>query len=197
MSHSNDADFEQSQIPDSRYLEFIELLIDKSIKRLKSKSYKPKIQDALRAIRLKHKVFKDSEVERSETHRAEKTFWQEIESMRNEVLSDFDPECDPVDFRMQITRTIIGLKPLVTNGILPIKTITDAFNRKRSQESQSQDPKLKFTYARIGRILSNLGFQKAKTPNGCSAIIWDEKLLPQDADINIHNSLQENELEEK
>jgi hypothetical protein len=189
MSHSNDADSGQSQIPDSRYLEFIELLIEKSIKRLKSKSYKPKIQDALRAIRLKHKVFKDSE--------AEKTFWQEIDAMRNEVLSDFDPEDDPVDFRLQITKTIIGLKPLVTNGILPVKTITDAFNQKRSQERQSQDPKLDFTYARIGRILSNLGFQKAKTPNGCSAIIWDEKLLPQDADINIHNSLQENELEEK
>ena len=174
---------------DSRYLKFIELLIEKSIKRLKTKSYKPKIQDALRAIRLKHKVFKDSE--------SEKTFWQEIDAMRNEVFSDLDPEDDPVDFRVQIIKTIIGLKPLVTNGILPVKTITDAFNQKRSKESQSQDPKFKFTYARIGRILSNFGFQKAKTPNGCSAIIWDEKLIPQETDINIRNSLQENELEEK
>jgi hypothetical protein len=44
---------------------------------------------------------------------------------------------------------------------------------------------------------SNMGFRKTKPPSGCSAISWDEKLLPQDADINIHNSLQENELEAK
>jgi len=182
MSHLNDSDSGQSQIHDSRYLEFIELLIDKSIQRLKSRTYRPKIQDALRAIRLKHKVFKDSE--------AEKTFWQEIEDMRNEQFSEFDPEVHPVDFASQITRTIIGLKPLVKNGILPVKIITDTFNQNRSKESQ-------FTYSRLGRILSTMGFQKAKTPTGCSAIIWDDQLLHPDTDINIHNSLPVNELEEK
>jgi hypothetical protein len=182
MSHLNDSDFVQSQMHDSRYLEFIELLIDKSIKRLKSKSYKPKIQDALRAIRFKHKVFKDSE--------AEKIFRQEIESMRNELFSDIDPGVDPLDFLSQINKTIIGLKPLVVNGILPVKIITDSFNQNRSKESQ-------FTYSRLGRFLSKMGFQKARTPTGCSAIIWDENLLPHDSDINIHNSLSENEMPEK
>jgi hypothetical protein len=44
---------------------------------------------------------------------------------------------------------------------------------------------------------SNMGFRKTKPPSGCSAITWDEKLILQDADINIHNPLQENELEVK
>jgi len=70
----------------------------------------------------------------------------------------------------QIENTIIGLKQHVKNGILPVKTITDTFNQGRSKESQ-------LTYSRLGRILSAMGFRKAKTPSGCSAIIWDEKLL--------------------
>jgi len=167
---------------DSRYLKFIELLIDKSIKRLQSKSYKPKIQDALRAIRLKDKVFQTSE--------AEKFFWQEIETIRNEELPKLYPETEPLDLESQITNTIVGLRYLVTNGILPVKTITDTFNQGRSKESQ-------LTYSRIGRILSAMGYRKAKTPNGCSAIIWDDQLLTQNTDSNVHNSLPDNCLEEK
>ncbi len=190
MNHSTDldpesnrkADSESSRSEDSRYLKFIELLIDKSIKRLQSKSYKPKIQDALRAIRLKDKAFQTSE--------AEKFFWQEIEAIRNEELPKLYPETEPLDLESQITNTIAGLKYLVTNGILPVKTITDTFNQNRSKESQ-------LTYSRLGRLLSTMGFRKAKTPNGCSAILWNDQLLTQDADKNIHNSLQENELEEK
>jgi hypothetical protein len=182
MNHLIDQDPESSRTEDSRYLKFIELLIDKSIKRLQSKSYKPKIQDALRAIRLKDKVFQTSE--------AEKFFWQEIDAIRNEELPKLYPETEPLDLESQITNTIAGLKCLVTNGILPVKTITDTFNQSRSKESR-------LTYSRLGRILSAMGFRKAKTPSGCSAIIWNENLLPQDTDINIRNSLQQNELEEK
>jgi hypothetical protein len=182
MNNPIDLDPESSRTDDSRYLKFIELLIDKSIKRLQSKSYKPKIQDALRAIRLKDKVFQTSE--------AEKSFWEEIEAIRNDELPKLYPATEPLDLESQITNTIAGLKYLVTNGILPVKTITDTFNQNRSKESR-------LTYSRLGRLLSTMGFSKAKTPNGCSAIIWDEKLLPQDTDINIHNSLQENELEVK
>jgi len=190
MNHSTDldpesnrkADSESSRSEDSRYLKFIELLIDKSIKRLQSKSYKPKIQDALRAIRLKHKVFQASE--------SEKIFWDEIEAIRQEELPKLYPEPEPLDLESQITNTIAGLRYLVTNGILPVKTITDTFNQNRSKESQ-------LTYSRLGRLLSTMGFRKAKTPNGCSAILWNDQLLTQDADKNIHNSLQENELEEK
>jgi len=182
MNHPIDQDPETNASVDSRYLKFIELLIDKSIKRLQSKSYKPKIQDALRAIRLKGKVFQTSE--------AEKFFWQEIETIRNEELPKLYPETEPLDLESQITNTIAGLKYLVTNGILPVKTITDTFNQSRSKESQ-------LTYSRLGRLLSTMGFRKAKTPNGCSAIIWNDQLLAQDAGINIHNSLHQNELEEK
>jgi len=128
--------------------------------------------------------------ERSETHRAEKFFWQEIEAIKNEELPKLYPETEPLDLESQITNTIAGLKYLVTNGILPVKTITDTFNQNRSKESQ-------LTYSRLGRLLSTMGFRKAKTPNGCSAILWDDQLLSQDTDTNAHNSLPENCLEEK
>jgi hypothetical protein len=182
MNHPIDQDPEFNPSQDSRYLKFIDLLIDKCIKRLQSKSYKPKIQDALRAIRLKDKVLQTSE--------AEKFFWQEIEAIRNEELPKLYPQTEPLDLESQITNTIAGLRYLVTNGILPVKTITDTLNQNRSKESR-------LTYSRIGRILSAMGFRKAKTPSGCSAIIWDDQLLPQNTDINTHNSLQENEPEEK
>jgi hypothetical protein len=190
------ADDESSRSDDSRYLKFIELLIDKSIKRLQSKSYRPKIQDALRAIRLKHKVFKVSE--------AEKIFWQEIEAIRNEELPKLYPETEPLDLESQITETIRELKHHVTNGILPVKTITDTFNQGKSKESQSQDPEFGLTYSRLGRLLSAMGFRKTKTSNGSSAIIWDDQLLlwltsshTQDTNSSVHNSLPENCLEEK
>jgi hypothetical protein len=182
MNHPIDPDPETKASEDSRYLKFIELLIDKSIKRLQSKSYKPKIQDALRAIRLKDKVFQTSE--------AEKFFWQEIDAIRNEELPKLYPETEPLDLESQITNTIAGLRYLVTNGILPVKIITDTFNQGKSKESR-------LTYSRIGRLLSAVGYKKAKTPNGCSAIIWVDQLLPQNTDSNVHNSLPENRLEEK
>ena len=182
MNHPIDQDPETNPSEDSRYLKFIELLIDKSIKRLQSKSYKPKIQDALRAIRLKDKVFQTSE--------AEKSFWEEIEAIRNDELPKLYPATEPLDLESQITNTIAGLKYLVTNGILPVKTITDTFNQNRSKESR-------LTYSRIGRLLSTMGYRKARTPNGCSAILWDDQLTTQNTDSNVHNSLSDNCLEAK
>ncbi|MGB8657870.1 MAG: hypothetical protein WCE90_08825, partial [Candidatus Zixiibacteriota bacterium] len=165
MNHSIDLDpesnrrahSESSRSNDSRYLEFIELLIDKSIKRLQSKSYRPKIQDALRAIRLKHKVFKDSE--------AEKSFWDEIEAIRQEELPKMYPESkpEPLDLESQIIHTIKGLKYQVVNGTLTVKTITDYFNYGKSNERR-------LSYSRLGRLLSGMGFRKTRTSNGCSAI---------------------------
>ena len=187
MNHIFDTEDEGQ---DSTQLKFLETLIDKLIKRLEEDSYKPKVQDALKAIQLKQKVAKTSEVERSETHRAEKLFWQEIEAIRNEELPKLYPETEPLDLESQITNTIAGLKYLVTNGILPVKTITDTFNQNRSKESQ-------LTYSRLGRLLSTMGFRKAKTPNGCSAILWDDQLTAQNTDSNVHNSLPDNCLEEK
>jgi len=141
-------------------LKLLEILIDKSIKRLEEDSCEPKIQDALKAIRLKQKVVKTSE--------AEKIFWQEIGRIRREELSGSCPEpIQPTDLEAQILNTIIGLKDQVKNGILPVKTITDTFNQGKSKESR-------LTYHRIGRLLSTMGFRKAKTQNGFSAIIWDD-----------------------
>jgi len=149
----------------------LETLIDKIIKRLEDDSFEPKIRDALRAIKLKQEVLKTSE--------AEKFFWQEIESIRSEVLPKLFLET--INLEDQIQKTILGLRHEVINGILPVKTITDTFNQGRSKESQ-------LTYHRIGRLLSTMGFRKAKTQNGSSAIIWDDRLLSSSTFSNTLNS---------
>jgi len=158
MNHIFDAEDEGQ---DSTQLKFLKTLIDKLIKRLEDDSYKPKVQDALKAIQLQQKVAKTSQ--------AEKIFWEEIEAIRQEELPKLYPE-EAVSLESQIQNTIIGLKHLVKNGILPVKIITDTFNQGRSKESQ-------LTYRRIGGLLSSMGFRKAKTHAGTYAILWDDNLL--------------------
>ena len=179
MNHIFDTEDEEQ---DSAQLKFLKTLIDKLIKRLEDDSYKPKVQDALKAIQLQQKVAKKSQ--------AEKIFWDEIEAIRQEELPKLYPE-EAVSLESQIQNTIIGLKHLVKNGILPVKIITDlktqnsgTFNQGRSKESQSQDPEFGLTYRRIGGLLSSMGFRKAKTHAGTYAILWDDKLLSQNTFSN-------------
>ena len=67
-----------------------------------------------------------------------------------------------------ILEVIIDLGDEVDRGILPVKRITEVFNDDRSE-------KLQVTPQKIGRRLSAMGFKKAKTSSGTSAILWDEK----------------------
>ena len=159
MNHIFDTEDEGQS---STQLKFLKTLIDKLIKRLEEDSYKPKVQDALKAIQLQQKVAKTSE--------AEKFFWQEIEAIRNDELPKLYPQSNNLE--AQIENTIIGLKQHVKNGILPVKIITDTFNQGRSNESQ-------LGYRRIGQLLSTMGFRKAKTHAGTYAILWDDNLLSQ------------------
>jgi len=157
MNHPIDTD---DKIEDPNYLKVLDILIDKSIKRLEDKSYKPRIRDALKAIQLKQVAVKTSE--------SEKIFWELIESIRRDELKKLYPQT--LNLESQILKTIIGLKQQVKNGILPVKTITDTFNQGKSKESR-------LTYHRIGRLLSSMGFRKAKTHAGTYAILWDDNLL--------------------
>ena len=68
----------------------------------------------------------------------------------------------------QILKVVTGLKEEIKRGILPVKTITDKFNDDKSD-------KFKKSYQKIGRRLDALGFEKSRTSNGGSAIIWDDK----------------------
>jgi hypothetical protein len=160
-------------------LMLLDLLIQKIIKKLEENSYEPKVQDALKAIQLKQRLVKTSE--------AEKTFWQLIDDIRSQELGPASlktqnsgnelPEStgserseskdQPESVMAQILRTIIGLKEEVKRGMLPVKTITDSFNQGKSVECQ-------FTYARIGRILSAMGFAKGKVGSN-SGILWDQE----------------------
>jgi hypothetical protein len=167
-------DSESCRREEPKDLRLLEILIDKSIKRLEEDSCEPKIRDALKAIQLKQKVAKTSE--------AEKTFWQLIDDIRRQELGPTANELaeskDKHEFcvlrsenlEAQILNTIMGLKEQVKNGILPVKTITDTFNQGKSKESR-------LTYPRIGRLLSTMGFRKAKTGRGASAILWDEDFI--------------------
>jgi len=67
----------------------------------------------------------------------------------------------------QILLVLDSLRDQVTRGILPIKEITASFNEGKSEEAC-------FSFQRMGRKLSSLGFGKGKTGEGASAIIWDE-----------------------
>ena len=171
MNRPIDADPESGPTADSKHLKFLEILIAKIIKRLEDNSCQPKIRDALKAIQLKQEVAKTSE--------AEKFFCQEIESIRRYELPKFYRQS--VNLEDQIQSTILGVKRKVTNGILPVKIITYTFNQGRPKESR-------LTHQRIGRLLSTMGFEEAKTQNGSSAIIWDDKLFSQNAFSNAHNS---------
>jgi hypothetical protein len=158
-----DPEFSPRQEP--KDLKLLEILIDKSIKRLEENSCEPRIQDALKAIQLKQKIAPVSE--------AEKTFWDLIEEIKSSELPEPYPESiKPNSLESQILNTILGLKDQVKNGILPLKTIADVFNQARSKESR-------LSYHRIARLLSAIGFRKVKTHGGYSAIIWDDKLLSQ------------------
>jgi len=157
----------------TRFLQLLDALIENIIKRLEDNSVQPKIRDALKAIQLRHKVAKSSETE--------KIFWELIESIRTDELKKIYPRI--LTLEDQIIKTVIGLKQQVRNGILPVKTITDTFNQGRSKES-------KLTYHRIGRLLSSMGFRKAKTHAGTYAILWDDNLLFQ-------NKFSEDEKNEK
>jgi len=154
------------------------MLIKKIIKKLEENSYEPKVQDALKAIQLKQKLV--------QTSMAEKIFWQAIDEIRRSELKKsnspssserVEPENRPESLEAQILRTIIGLKSQVKRGMLPVKTITDSFNQGFTLKGKSEQNQL--TYHRIGRILSAMGFTKARTNSGAVAIFWDEKLLEQ------------------
>jgi Mg2+ and Co2+ transporter CorA len=145
-------------------LKLVEILIDKIIKKLEENSFQPKVQDALKAIQLKQKLVKKSE--------AEEFFWQAIDDIRDseqERLENLESRTE--DLQAQILKNIIRLKYEVKNGVLPVKTITDAYNQEKSKEHQ-------FTYQRIGRLLSKMGFQKGKAGNN-SAILWNEEKIDQ------------------
>jgi hypothetical protein len=168
MNGPIDSDPESTRREEPDDLKLVEALIDKIIKRLEEDSFKPRVHDVLKAIQLKQKLAKTSE--------AEKTFWQEIDEIRTselERMQNLESKTD--DLQAQILRSLLRLKYEVKNGMLPVKTITDALNQEKPKECQ-------FTYQRIGRLLSTMGFQKARAGNN-SAILWNEEQIDRMLDV--------------
>jgi hypothetical protein len=140
----------------SKRLELLEILIDKIVQGLEDNSCQPRVRDALTAIQLMEKVAKSSQ--------AEDIFWHMIDDIRKSEMYD------PPTIEDQIEETVLGLRHHVKNGVLQVKAITDAFNQNKSEQAR-------LTSRRIGALLSGMGFTKAKTRNGCCAIIWDDNRL--------------------
>jgi phenylalanyl-tRNA synthetase alpha subunit len=159
-----DTDSEFPRTEERKALKLVEILIDKIIKRLEENSFEPKVQDALKAIQLRQKLVKTSQ--------AEEMFWQALDDIsQSEQLKIQNLESQTENLQAQILKNIMRLQHEVKNGMLPVKTITDAFNQGKSQECQ-------LTYQRIGRLLSTMGFQKARAGNN-SAILWNEEQIDQ------------------
>lgn len=70
----------------------------------------------------------------------------------------------------QILLTVLGLKLEVEKGILPVKLITDTFNTGKPERYQ-------YSYQRIGRRLTAMGFKKGKSGDGGAVVIWDSGLV--------------------
>ena len=156
MNHPIDPKPETDPRVHSKQLKLLEALIDKIIEGLEDNSCRPKVRDALLAIKLQKEVAKTSE--------AEETFWGLIDNIRDSELSE------PDSLEAQIKRTISSLAHQVKNGILPVKVITDAFNQSRFEQAR-------LTYRRMSGLLSAMGFTKVRASNGARAIIWDDNRL--------------------
>jgi len=70
----------------------------------------------------------------------------------------------------QILKVIIGLEVSVMRDLLPVKSITDEFNKGKAERYQ-------ITYQKVGRRLSAMGFDKSSLGDGASAIVWNKTLI--------------------
>jgi len=93
----------------------------------------------------------------------EPSFLELVKELEQERLNE---KADSLE--AQILMTILSLKDQVARGSLPVKGITDAFNKGKPEKSQ-------ISYQRVGRRLSAMGFKKGRAGDGASTILWDEK----------------------
>lgn len=68
-----------------------------------------------------------------------------------------------------IVRAIIEIGSILQKSIIPVKDITEKLNSERTDRE-------KVTYQKIGRKLDIMGYEKGRTSNGASAILWNETL---------------------
>ena len=71
-------------------------------------------------------------------------------------------------FEAQLLSAVIQLRGQVDRGLLPVKTITDAFNEGKLDKWQ-------ISYTRVGKCLAAMDFDKGKTHNGAAGIVWNKE----------------------
>ena len=85
-----------------------------------------------------------------------------IYSIQKRKLIEFSESLD-----MQIIKEVVNLKNRVCGGILSVKEITEGINLDKLD-------RYKLSPTKIGKRLSAIGFDKARTSNGASAIVYDQ-----------------------
>ncbi|MCX6834942.1 MAG: hypothetical protein NTW07_07385 [candidate division Zixibacteria bacterium] len=95
----------------------------------------------------------------------EEAFFELIRQFERQRLTD---KSDSLEGK--IIETIWTLRAQVDKGILPIKLITDTLNAGKEE-------RYTITYQRVGRRLAALGFSKARTGDGGSALVWSDDVL--------------------
>jgi hypothetical protein len=146
---------------ESKHLKLLDALVDRIIEDLKDNSCQPNVRDALKAIQLREKVAKTSD--------AERIFWNMIDDIKREEFAGSDPQF--TNLQRQIQAAILPLRDSVKNAVLPVRAITEVFNNSRSEAAR-------LTTRRMVKLLAGMGFTLVKASNGCSAILWDDELLP-------------------
>ncbi len=95
----------------------------------------------------------------------EPSFLQLVKILEDERLME---KADSLE--AEILAAVISLEDEIEKGMLPVKRITDELNEDRPERS-------KVSYHRVGWRLKAMGFQKAKTGKGSSAILFDEEKI--------------------
>jgi hypothetical protein len=79
-------------------------------------------------------------------------------------------------FEARVVKAIITNRVKVEHGFLTVETVTEALNDGKQGNHR-------ITPQKIGRLLKSFGFKRARTQRGCSAILWDDRLIESLADI--------------
>ena len=96
---------------------------------------------------------------------AEGTFYRLVEELQKKRGMEKSESIEG-----QVLRAILNNRNIVDKGVLPISVITEEVNRERTTKFQ-------FTSQRIGKIVTALGFDRARMSDGKAAIIWDDNKI--------------------
>lgn len=183
------------QVLGSRTIPIVMKQAKKNFKNAVDEEKGKKLREELVAFRLRHFDTKLPEVDKIVTgrfgdivrplHQIIKFIKPELEDKFISLVKDMyksRQDAKAHSLEGEIIQSILALSGEVDGGILPVKLITNKLNEEKSEKE-------KLTYQRVGRKLDIMGYQKAKTSNGSSAIVWSDEF---NASLAIEHGLIDN-----